>query len=234
MKEKLKKGKITMIIVAGIVCFILALVMSMQFKVVNETDITSIESMRETELRTELANWKEKYEEVNAKYEETTSMINEYKETEKSNNETEEIINNELAQVNMSLGKTDVHGSGIEVILTDTDNEEIPKINADDLLVIVNALKLAGAEAISINDERIINMSDIVDVDTYIKVNGNRILSPYVIKTIGNQTYLESQLIGNGGYVDDLKKSGYNVEIQKNDNVEILKYNGEIKTKYIE
>ncbi len=234
MKEKLKKGKITMIIIAGIVCFILALVMSMQFKIVNETDITSIESMRETELRTELANWKEKYEEANTKYEETISMINEYKETDKSNNETEEVINNELEQINMSLGKTDVQGSGIEVILTDTNNEEIPKINADDLLVIVNALKLAGAEAISINDERIINMSDIVDVDTYIKVNGNRILSPYVIKAIGNQTYLESQLLGNGGYVDDLQKSGYSVEIQKNDNVEILKYNGEIKTKYIE
>ena len=234
MKEKLKKGKITMIIIAGIVCFILALVMSMQFKIVNETDITSIENMRETELRTELANWKQKYEETNAKYEETINMINEYKETDKSNDETEEVINNELQQVNMSLGKTDVQGSGIEVILTDTNNEEIPKINADDLLVIVNALKLAGAEAISINDERIINMSDVVDVDTYIKVNGNRILSPYIIKAIGNQTYLESQLLGNGGYVDDLQKSGYSVEIQKNDNVEILKYNGEIKTKYIE
>lgn len=234
MKEKLKKGKITMIIIAGIVCFILALVMSMQFKIVNETDITSIENMRETELRTELANWKQKYEETNAKYEETINMINEYKETDKSNDETEEVINNELQQVNMSLGKTDVQGSGIEVILTDTNNEEIPKINADDLLVIVNALKLAGAEAISINDERIINMSDVVDVDTYIKVNGNRILSPYIIKAIGNQTYLESQLLGNGGYVDDLQKSGYSVEIQKKDNVEILKYNGEIKTKYIE
>lgn len=234
MKEKLKKGKITMIIIAGIVCFILALVMSMQFKIVNEIDITSIENMRETELRTELANWKQKYEETNAKYEETINMINEYKETDKSNDETEEVINNELQQVNMSLGKTDVQGSGIEVILTDTNNEEIPKINADDLLVIVNALKLAGAEAISINDERIINMSDVVDVDTYIKVNGNRILSPYIIKAIGNQTYLESQLLGNGGYVDDLQKSGYSVEIQKKDNVEILKYNGEIKTKYIE
>ena len=234
MKQKLKKGKITMIIIAGIVCFILALVMSMQFKIVNETDITSIENMRETELRTELANWKQKYEETNAKYEETINMINEYKETDKSNDETEEVINNELQQVNMSLGKTDVQGSGIEVILTDTNNEEIPKINADDLLVIVNALKLAGAEAISINDERIINMSDVVDVDTYIKVNGNRILSPYIIKAIGNQTYLESQLLGNGGYVDDLQKSGYSVEIQKKDNVEILKYNGEIKTKYIE
>ena len=60
MKKKLniKKGKITMTITIGIACFVLVLVMFMQFKIVNETDITSIENMRETELRTELANWK--------------------------------------------------------------------------------------------------------------------------------------------------------------------------------
>lgn len=234
MKGTIKKGKITMTIIIGLVCFILVLVMSMQFKIVNQTDVTSIENMREAELREELANWKQKYEETNQKYEETQSKINEYKETDKSNEETEKIINKELEQVNMSLGKTDVQGKGIEVILRDTESEEIPRINADDLLVIVNALKLAGAEAISINDERIINMSDIVDVDTYIKVNGNRILAPYTIKAIGNQTYLESELLGNGGYVDRLQKSGYDVDIQKYDNVQILKYNGEIKTKYIE
>ena len=44
---------------------------TMQFKIVNETDITSIENMREAELRSELANWKSKYEETNAQYEET-------------------------------------------------------------------------------------------------------------------------------------------------------------------
>ena len=234
MKEKLKKGKITMIIIVGLVCFVLILVMSMQFKVVKQTDITSIENMREAELREELANWKEKYDEVDSKYNETIEKLNEYKETEKSNEETEKVIDNELEQVNMLLGKTDVQGKGIEIFLRDTEDEEVPKINADDLLVIVNALKLAGAEAISINDQRIINMTDIVNVDTYIKVNGNRILAPYTIKAIGNQIYLESELIGNGGYVDTLRKSGHSIEIQKKDNVEILKYNGEIKTKYIE
>ena len=69
----MKKGKITMTITIGIACFALVMVMTMQFKIVNETDITSIENMRETELRTELANWKQKYEETNTQYEETRS-----------------------------------------------------------------------------------------------------------------------------------------------------------------
>jgi len=37
----------------------------MQFKVVKQTDITAIETMRESELRLELANWNEKYKELN-------------------------------------------------------------------------------------------------------------------------------------------------------------------------
>ena len=51
----------------------------MQFKVVKQTDITAIETMRESELRLELANWNEKYNELNERYEELTSKIAEYK-----------------------------------------------------------------------------------------------------------------------------------------------------------
>lgn len=235
MKKKLKKGKITMIITIAIACFALALVMTMQFKIVNETDITSIENMREAELRSELANWKSKYEETNAQYEETIQKINEYKETSQSNEETEALVDSELEQVNMLLGKTDVEGEGIEVTLREKEDDEIARINADDLLLIVNALKQAGAEAISINDERIVNMSDIVDINgTFIKVNGQRILAPYIIKAIGNQSYLESALIGNGGHVDDMRKLGQDVSITKSNKITILKYNDEINTKYIE
>lgn len=235
MKKHIKKGKITMIITIGIACFALALIMSMQFKIVNETDITSIENMREAELRTELANWKSKYEEVNQKYEETVSKIEEYKQTNESNENTAKLIEEELAQIELSLGKKDVQGQGIEVTLRETNNEEIGKINGDDLLVIVNALKMAGAEAISINDERIINMSDIVDINqTFIKINGKRILAPYIIKAIGNSSYLETALTGNGGHVDEMKKIGQDISIEKKNNIKILKYSGEIKTKYIE
>ena len=240
MKEHIKKGKMTMTITIAIACFALTAVMFMQFKIVNQTDITAIENMRETELRTELANWKAKYEETETKYQETKAKIEEYKQTKQSNEETEKVVDTELEQINMTLGKTDVEGEGIEVILRETGNEEISKINADDLLVIVNALKLAGAEAISINEERIINMSDIVNINTtnsyglFIKVNGQRILAPYVIKAIGNQTYLESALLGNGGYVDELKKIGHDVSIEKISRLKIIKYHDEIKTKYME
>ena len=235
MKSDNKKGKITMVITIGIACFVLALVMTMQFKIVNETDITSIENMREAELRTELANWKSKYEETNQKYEETIAKIEEYKNKSESNVETEKIMEEELEQVDMSLGKTDLQGEGIEVILRETDNEEIARINADDLLVIVNSLKMAGAEAISINEERIINMTDVVDIsETFIKINGKRILSPYIIKAVGNSSHLESALTGNGGHLDEMKKIGQDVSIQKLNKVKILKYNDEIKIKYIQ
>lgn len=236
MKTKLKKGKITMIITIAIACFALALIMTMQFKIVNETDITAIENMRETELRTELANWQEKYNEVNSQYEETISRIDEYKKTSQSNEETEKLVNQELDNINLLLGNTDVQGQGIEITINETNNEEIEKITADDLLLIINSLKQAGAEAISINDERIVNMTDIVYIDAagIIRVNGQRVLAPYTIKAIGNQTYLESAMLGNGGQIDSMKKVGQDVKIEKKDNIKITKYSGEFKTRYME
>ena len=74
----MRKGKITMIITIGIACFALATVMTMQFKIVNETDITSIETMRKAELETELANWKSKYEETDLKYQETQEKMGKF------------------------------------------------------------------------------------------------------------------------------------------------------------
>ena len=58
------KGKIVMIISVACTALILSMVMFTQFKTVEKTDITAIETMRETELRTELASWKQKYEEI--------------------------------------------------------------------------------------------------------------------------------------------------------------------------
>ena len=235
MKDNIKKGKITMTVTIGIACLALALVMSMQFKIVNETDITSIEDMREAELRTELANWKSKYQETNQKYEEVAQKVDEYKDNKQSNQETKKLVDEELAQVNMNLGTTDVQGEGIEITLRDTEDEDVRKISSDDLLLIVNSLKNAGAEAISINEERIVNMSDIVDINgTFIKVNGQRISEPYIVKAIGNQSYLESALIGNGGPVDEMKKLDQDVSIEKSNKIKIVKYNKDIKMKYIQ
>ena len=77
----MKKGKKTMMVTIGIACFALSCVTFMQFKIVNETDITSIETMREGELRTELANWKSKYEEADKVRDEIKALGAEIKDT---------------------------------------------------------------------------------------------------------------------------------------------------------
>lgn len=238
--KNIKKEKVVMAISIGISCFALVLVMFMQFKVVQETDITSIENMRESELRTELSEWKSKYEDINGKYEEIQGKINEYKSKKESLNETSELLKEEFEQVNKALGKTNVQGEGIIITINNVVNDDVEiKTKAEDLLLIVNQLKNAGAEAISINDERITNMTDIVSIGAegdnfFIRINGKRILAPYVIKAIGNQSYLEGEVLGNGSKIDELQKLGQDIKIQKNKKIEIDKYDGEITTKYIE
>ena len=234
-----RKGKITVTITIGLSCLALSIIMFMQFKLVNETDITSIENMREEELRTELGNWKEMYEEANAQYEQKSQTLQEYKEKAESDTETSALVNQELERVNLLLGKTDVEGEGITITMQDTTTDSegnVLSITNDDLNKIVNELKLAGAEAISINDERIINMSDIfmTNDNTLMLVNGQRIIAPYVIKAIGDQTYLESTLVGKGGSIDELKKQGYDISVEKSDKIKILKYNKEIDSKYMQ
>ena len=233
-----KKGKITVTITIGIACLALSIVMFMQFKLVNETDITSIENMREEELRTELANWKEQYDEANEQYEQKSATLEEYKEKEESDAETENLVNEELANVNLILGKTDVEGEGITITLRDSSNDDgdALTITIDNLNTIINELKMAGAEAISVNEERIINMSDIAPINdkSLILINGQRVISPYVIKAIGDSTYLESTLVGKGGSIDELEKLGYDVAVEKSDKITINKYNKEIDSKYMQ
>ena len=228
----MKKDKIIIVITIGLMSVILACVMFMQFKVINQTDIAEIETMREDELQGALSEWKEKYNETHSKLEETESKIKEYKEKSESNEETSKLVEKELEEANTILGKTDVIGNGIEVLLTNSgDNEYSYK----DLLSLVNELKAAGAEAISINGERITNLTDIVYItNKYILVNSNKISSPYIVLAIGDENYLKSALSIKNGYIDVKQKEGYKVEIQEKKNIQINKYNKDINLKYIE
>ena len=230
--KKINKEQLVMGIIIGLVCIVLICVMFVKFKTVEETDITAIENMKEDELRTTLSEWKTKYEETYEKYEETIATIDEYNKKIESSEEASELLDKELENSNLIVGNTDIYGEGIIVTLTDNNNQVIV---AEDLLELINELRYAGAEAISINDVRIINTTDIVEVgNTLIMVGGQRLSSPYVVKAIGNQAYLSSILsLKNSGFIDKYNNSGKTVTLVANKKVEILKYNGETEIKYI-
>lgn len=216
------KAKITMTISIGCVALILVMLMFTQFKTVDKTDITAIETMRETELRTELASWKSKYDEVSTKVEEQDAKINEYKEELIDDQNTSSTLENEVKEAESYLGLTDLQGEGIVITLSDKD---IYNIEYGDILSLVNELNIAEAEAISINDERVVSMTDITLVNNRIVlVNAKKISGPYVIKAIGDKKYFESALNIKGGYIDYIISNGKGIEYKLEDNITIPAY----------
>lgn len=148
MKE-IKKGKITMTVIMGIMCFILVYVMFMQFKVVNQTDITSLTTKRESELREELDSWQIKYDDTANQLEQAKTNLEEYKNKIDDTQAASELLDKELQQADLYLGKNDVEGAGIIINLSDGTSNII----AEDLINLMNELKTAEAEAISVNGQ---------------------------------------------------------------------------------
>ena len=227
--KKIKRNKVVVSVIIGLMCFALVFTMFVQFNTIEQTDLANITTMRETELREELTKWNTRYEELYARYEEEEVKRQEYQNSLDTDDQASDLLEEELKETNILLGLTDVTGPGIIVTLSNNDTKNI---DAYDLLELVNELRLAGAEAISINGERIVAMSDIVDINySFIVVNGNRISSPYVVKAIGNQTYLESGLTAKEyGYMDNIiKGNGKTATLERNDNIEIPKFTGDLE-----
>ena len=231
----MRENKTIMAVIICIICIILVSVMFAQFKIVEETDITGIETAREAELQSMLSSWKTKYEEIEEKLMDTQTKIAEYQEKIDSNGQASELLDEELEQTNLLVGKTNVIGEGVIITLQDNDEKSIV---ASDLRYLINELKLAGAEAISINDKRILNMTEIVDVNGRIYINEEPNVSAYVVKAIGDQTYLSSALsLKNSGFIDTYKNLGKTIEMKKEKNIIINAYDSsknQMQLKYAE
>lgn len=234
-KKKINKATIVLSIVSGAIALVLIASMFVQFRTVSESKELDIEGLRDDELRTQIASYKSKYEETMEQYNANQNTINEYETAINENKETTELLDEEINQAKSLLGLTDVKGSGVIVTLTDTEDALYTYI-ADDLIMLLNELKYAGAEAISINDNRIINLADIVTLnDGLIILYGDvRLTSPYVVKAIGDPTYLMSTLsIKNSGYIDQMKANGMAIDVKQDNNIEIGAYTGDLDVKYL-
>ena len=232
MKKFKIKADITVVtIVVFLVCIVLVSVMLMQFRTVEQTDITAIENMRESELRTALAEWKNRYEDMNTQLEDVNARITEYRKNIEDNEVAADLIEEELQESNLLVGKTDVYGEGVTVTLNNGDMG----VQAYDLIDLVNELRYAGAEAISINGIRVLPMTYIVDMGeyTYIMVDLQRLEAPYVVKAIGDKEELTRVLnLDGSGFVD--RAVGIKVSVTAENRVEIPKYNGELDVQYMQ
>ncbi len=109
-----------------------------------------------------------------------------------------EELNRQLAVARLQTGLSAVRGPGITVEIADSKRVVPPGENpssfivlVDDLRDIVTALWASGAEAISINGERLVATSSIYGVGASVLVNTAFLSPPFRIEAIGDDGLLE-------------------------------------------
>lgn len=142
-------------------------------------------------------------------------------------------INSQIEQIKFYNGFTDVRGPGIMLRVSDSISEDpnldiMERIVHDvDIVVLLNDLKAAGAEAIEINGKRIINISEVVCAGPLIRVNAEVIPAPFVIIAIGDMDELYEAVTEENTYAYQLKNYyGMEVVAARSYNLTVRKFRG--------
>lgn len=151
----------------------------------------------------------------------------------------DEVIAQEITRLKAFSGDLELHGKGIKLVLDDSkiaskpgENPNLYIIHDDDLLRVINELRAAGAEAIAVNGERIVAMSEIRCAGPTLSVNNNRSAPPYVIQAIGNPNNLESALKLRGGVLENFKFWGIQADLSQSDDIVIPAFKGRRSFEY--
>lgn len=167
---------------------------------------------------------------------ESTQKLEQYKESmeDPQNRVLEETLEKELEVAMMASGALDMKGAGIVAKLDDgvrpLYNGEDPNnvlVHDLDILNLINDLKEAGAEAISINGQRITNTTEVSCAGYTVKVNNIFIARPFTIKAIGDPKMLKAALLAPMQWGDVLLAWGLIFEVEEFDEVEIRGYTGQ-------
>ena len=228
----------------GVVCFVLTIAICIQLKTVDSTNSTVTKTLTGNELRDQVLKWKEKYDKAVVDLKKSDEKLEEVRQQSTKNDETAINKEEQIKKDNTLIGLTDVTGNGIIITLKDNntvkrsnisplEDIELYLVHAGDLVEVVNALKNAGAEAISINGQRITNFTSIYCAGNVVVVNGEKISSPIEIKAIGSPELLYGSLTIPGGYLELMEETGVMVDVKKTENITIKKYDGIINTQYM-
>lgn len=139
----------------------------------------------------------------------------------------------------LAAGVVEVKGPGVIITLEDpAADEEIGGSYSeliyryDLILELVNRLREAGTEAISINGLRVIGTTEISLAGENVNINGTPTSPPYAVKAIGNPDTLESAITIRFGILEQMRSYGIRTDLIKQDELVIPRYSGAITFRY--
>jgi len=226
----------------AIVCFILGLLSVTQIKFYEAPKYTLF-SMRNEQLVDLVQKLEDQRDGLIQEITTLREQISQYEESATREKSISEGMLKEVNRLKLWAGLLPVSGPGIVVTLDDSKkkpnsgaNPENYLIHDYDLREIVNELWASGAEAIAINNQRIVVSSEIRCVGPTILVNGIRLSPTYVVKAIGDADSLIKALTMPGGIISALnyisKEFGIILKLERKEKIDLPSYEGSISLKY--
>lgn len=198
-------------------------------------------SFRVSDLAERLRTARMEIEEQRAEIKVLRDKVTEYEKALAMGSQARELVNRELQKYKVLTGLAEMEGPGIVMTLHDstlrvatTNPEELEglMVHDYDLQRVVNELRAAGAEAVSVNGQRLVERSAIRCVGPVIHVNNVPIGAPYTIKAIGNSAVLRSGLTIPGGVVSGLKSLGFPVTLKEEAKLRVPAFTGPVEFRY--
>ena len=187
---------------AIIVFFVLGLLIALQLKNINANNLQAYYAKQDlTELQEQVMTLMRENSDLSNQNQNLSDLIASMGDELSGDNKSLQTIMDEKLKAEIFAGLTDVSGSGIQVVMEPGTDVSV---KASRLLLLVNELRSSGALAISINDDRIVAMTEIRDTGTtnpQIVINGNSYpaTSQFIIRAIYNQEDINRglQLVNN-------------------------------------
>jgi uncharacterized protein YlxW (UPF0749 family) len=114
-------------------------------------------------------------------------------------------------------GTLPAHGPGIELTVID----ESGAVQARTLLDAVQELRDAGAEAMQINDVRVVADTALTDTGGGISVGGRPVNAPYGFRVIGDPATMATALEIRGGVLEQLREQGARGSVRQRTSVTV-------------
>lgn len=226
----------------GLICVLLGFMISYQFKVIGrQNSIADPNNSNTPEIIIENEQLKKSITDMQKKIDELDGKTKEYESAAGGRDAASELLRKELDETRILTGGTEVEGEGVTILIEPKNsifgsNTENQAIYDSDLVHIVNELRTADAEAISINDIRLTSRSGIRVAGNAIIINNERISYSrrITIKAIGRQDLLEKAISFPGAIPRTLSQN-CDITMEKSGEKEkiiIPKYNGTYKFEF--
>ncbi|CDA30949.1 putative uncharacterized protein [Clostridium sp. CAG:492] len=211
-------------LVFGILCLILTFAITVQLRVSSLSESESSQTKITDKLKDEIFRLNDENVKLAEKFQNTTSELDDARNQAAQNDSSSKDTSELIKKYTIVSGKTDVTGQGIIIKYKPSDNEAKADM-VKDLRDIVNEIKNAGAEAIEINNQRIVGTTAIEMVKNKIEINDTEVSENFIIKAIGDSNLMYSGLIRPGGTIENIRESGVSIEINSENTIKINKYN---------